>query len=122
MFFYSFLSRHAILVKMKVRAPGRICLFGEHQDYFGLSVIAMAINRELTIAYKPITGSEFVIHMPDLGEKEKIPLQPNLLYTKQRDYLRAGVNIFQRRGYHFNQAYEFTLTSTIPLQAGCSSS
>ncbi|MCH1575403.1 MAG: galactokinase family protein, partial [Flavobacteriales bacterium] len=26
-------------------APGRLCLFGEHQDYLGLPVIAMAMNR-----------------------------------------------------------------------------
>src|SRR3989338_10477518 len=122
MFFYSFLSRHAILVKMKVRAPGRICLFGEHQDYFGLSVIAMAINRELTIGYKPIKTNTFIIHMPDIREEDAIPLEPNLLYKNQRDYLRAGVNIFQRKGFHFDEGYECTLKSTIPLQAGCSSS
>ncbi len=107
---------------MRVRAPGRICLFGEHQDYFGLSVIAMAINRDLTFDFKPIKKSEFIIHMPDIGEEEKMSLEPNLPYKKQRDYLRAGVNIFQRTGFHFDCGYEFTLKSTIPFQAGCSSS
>jgi galactokinase len=27
-----------------ISSPGRICLFGEHQDYLGLPVIPMAIN------------------------------------------------------------------------------
>ena len=29
---------------LKVSTPSRICLFGEHQDYLGLEVIASAIN------------------------------------------------------------------------------
>ena len=29
---------------MHISTPGRICLFGEHQDYLGLPVIAMAIS------------------------------------------------------------------------------
>ncbi|MDD8039868.1 MAG: galactokinase family protein, partial [Acidobacteriota bacterium] len=29
---------------LRVSSPGRICLLGEHQDYFGLAIIAAAIN------------------------------------------------------------------------------
>jgi len=29
---------------MEINTPGRICFFGEHQDYLGLPVIAMAIS------------------------------------------------------------------------------
>ncbi len=29
---------------IRVTAPGRICLFGEHQDFLGLPVIACAIE------------------------------------------------------------------------------
>jgi galactokinase len=32
-----------------ISTPGRICLFGEHQDYLGLPVIAMAISLRATI-------------------------------------------------------------------------
>ena len=34
---------------MKIVTPGRICLFGEHQDYLGLPVIAMAISLRISI-------------------------------------------------------------------------
>ena len=34
---------------MKITTPGRICLFGEHQDYLGLPVIALAISLRSTI-------------------------------------------------------------------------
>ena len=33
---------------IKVATPSRICLFGEHQDYLGLEVIASAVNLHLS--------------------------------------------------------------------------
>ncbi|MHA1586217.1 MAG: galactokinase family protein, partial [Candidatus Heimdallarchaeota archaeon] len=30
--------------KLSYSAPGRVCLFGEHQDYLKLTVIPAAIN------------------------------------------------------------------------------
>ena len=35
---------------MEISTPGRICLFGEHQDYLGLPVLAMAISLRINIA------------------------------------------------------------------------
>ena len=29
---------------IKISTPSRLCLFGEHQDYLGLDVIALAID------------------------------------------------------------------------------
>ena len=37
---------------MEISTPGRICLFGEHQDYLGLPVIAMAISLRVRIVGK----------------------------------------------------------------------
>jgi len=31
-------------MSIKVSTPSRICIFGEHQDYLGLEVIAQAID------------------------------------------------------------------------------
>jgi galactokinase len=44
-----------------IQAPGRLCLFGEHQDYLGLPVIAMAIPLYCRIQVQinePITGND----------------------------------------------------------------
>ncbi len=35
--------------KFTVSAPGRVCLFGEHQDYLGMPSIVMAINLRCRI-------------------------------------------------------------------------
>ena len=50
-------------------APGRICLFGEHQDYLGLPVIAMAVDRDFRITHTPDDQTKlFRIHTPDLPD------------------------------------------------------
>ena len=38
----------------RVKAPGRICLFGEHSDYLGLGVIPAAINLHIAVEATPI--------------------------------------------------------------------
>ena len=35
------------------KAPARICLFGDHQDYLGLPVIACAINKYMSVEGVP---------------------------------------------------------------------
>ena len=35
--------------KILSTAPGRVCLFGDHQDYLELPVIACAIDRMMQI-------------------------------------------------------------------------
>ena len=38
---------------LTVKASGRICLFGDHQDYLELPIIACAINRSIRLEAKP---------------------------------------------------------------------
>ena len=52
---------------MKVSTPGRICLFGEHQDYLLLPVIACAISQRITITGSKRMGGIISIEMPDIG-------------------------------------------------------
>ena len=46
---------------MEVSSPGRICLFGEHQDYLGLPVIAMAMNLRLQIRGRKRNDKKIII-------------------------------------------------------------
>ncbi len=106
---------------MKVSTPGRICLFGEHQDYLGLPVVAMAISRRATIQGDKRNDQQVIIHKPDLGETESFSLD-DLSYTKKRDYFKSGINICQRQGLTFSSGFECEITSEIPIRAGTSSS
>ena len=49
-------------------APGRICLFGEHQDYFGLPVVAAAIDLRGHIRSASRSDRTVELHLLDLDE------------------------------------------------------
>ena len=106
---------------MEISTPGRICLFGEHQDYLGLPVISMAISLRVTLYGEKRQDRKIVIHKPDLGETEIFSLD-NLEYTHNRDYFKSGITICQRRGLSFSNGFECVIRSKIPIQAGTSSS
>ena len=45
-------------------APARICLYGDHQDYLNLPIIAIAINRYIKVEAKSnLEGGEQNVHM-----------------------------------------------------------
>jgi len=106
-----------------VSAPGRICLFGEHQDYLGLPVIAAAINRRIRAEVRlSRNGHRLRLDMPDIGERMTIDPSQEQRYASSRDYLRAGVNVMRREGARFPHGAAIRITSNIPMQAGVSSS
>lgn len=105
-----------------VSAPGRICLFGEHSDYLGLPVMTMAINRRMTIDAFRRRDRKFRVLMPDIREEDIFTPSAKVVYRKERDYLRAGVNVLKRRGYRFSDGYDFLIRSDIPINSGTSSS
>jgi galactokinase len=106
---------------MQVSTPGRICLFGEHQDYLGLPVIAMAISLRGKIKGEKREDKEIIFHKPDLGETESFSLN-DLSYTKPRDYFKSGIKVCQNEGLTFSSGFECEISSEIPIRAGTSSS
>ena len=57
---------------MEINTPGRICLFGEHQDYLGLPVIAMAISKFSRLSGTVRNDTKVVISKPDIDDNEKL--------------------------------------------------
>lgn len=106
---------------MEVSAPGRICLFGDHQDYLGLPVISMAISLRARITGALRQDRQVIIHKPDLDESESFSLN-NLTYSRQRDYFKSGIIVCRREGLAFSSGLECELTSDIPIKAGSGSS
>jgi len=103
-------------------APGRICLFGEHQDYLGLPVISMAINLRMTISGEPRNDDIFRIEMPDIGAVDEFCPADEIEYRNERDYIRSAVNVLKRRGFDFEQGCDFIIKSALPISAGVGSS
>ena len=102
--------------------PGRVCLFGEHQDFLGLAVIAMAIDRRIEIEARPRPDNVYRIRMPDLPDELVLTPSHEVAYDRPREYLKSGINVLKREGLAFDQGWDFTIRSTIPINAGCSSS
>ena len=108
--------------RLAASAPGRICLFGEHQDFLGLEVIAAAINLRMEVAGMPRQGAEFHLAMPDIGDEDAFdpnrPQEPR----SARDYLRQAANVLRREGVKWTRGWDCAIRSAIPINAGCSSS
>jgi galactokinase len=105
-----------------VSTPGRICLFGEHQDYLGLPVIAAAISRRVNIEGFNRTDGKAILHLPDINRENAFDIVPEMPYVHKRDYFRSALNILQRRGYTFKKGIECTVQGNIPINSGTSSS
>jgi galactokinase len=103
-------------------APGRICLFGEHQDYLGLPVIAAAISRQIAVTGAHRIDNKVVIHMPDIGQTETFYLSKEIAYTSARDYFKSAINVLIRSGYTFSKGMEVSVHGNIPINSGTSSS
>ena len=110
---------------LSVSAPGRICLFGEHQDYLHLPVITMAIDRRITISGRATKSRIFTIDLPDINDQEIFEIPPagrEVAYVKERDYWRSVFNVVLRQGLTFRQGWHCQVHGNIPINSGTSSS
>ncbi|MEO8167406.1 MAG: galactokinase family protein [bacterium] len=105
-----------------VSTPGRICLFGEHQDYLHLPVIPAAISLRLKIEAKQNRDREIRIDLPDISSHDSFSLRTPLQYTKPADYFKSVINVLYRHAFSFSRGLDGIVTSNIPIQAGTSSS
>jgi galactokinase len=55
-------------------------------------------------------------------EREAFPLDRDLEYSRERDYLRSAVNILQRQGLRLGSGWDCRVTGTIPINSGTASS
>jgi len=105
-----------------VSTPGRVCLFGEHQDYLGLPVIPCAISLRIRLEGTRRADRLAVIDLPDIGSRESFSLDTPLPYIAERDYLRSAVNVLRRHGYTFSNGVDCRVHGEIPINSGTSSS
>lgn len=106
---------------LQILSPGRICLFGDHQDYLQLPVIACAINRYLKFEARPNDTDIFFITLKDTGEQRTLSLYET--HPKnQQDYWVSGLKVLRRNGLVFQQGYDVQVSGNIPINAGLSSS
>ncbi len=103
-------------------APGRICLFGEHQDYLNLPVIPAAISLRTNIYAKRSNTLEVNLDLPDINSFEKFSMNEVLPYSKKRDYFVSALNVLRKRNYNFSKGVDAKVKGSIPINSGTSSS
>ncbi|MBU3012171.1 galactokinase [Polaribacter vadi] len=103
-------------------APGRTCLFGDHQDYLGLPIIACAINRHITIKATKNNSESFNIDMPDINKKRTIPIFEEIEKLEKEDFLQSSLQVLKRYNCIPDSGYDILITGTIPINSGTSSS
>lgn len=106
-------------------APGRLCLFGEHQDYLGLPVIALAIPLQCRIEAIPTCDRVLQLRVPALDKTflynlEDLPSRQTSL--DDADFALAAIHEAIADGWEFPNGAICTSTTDIVMQAGCSSS
>lgn len=107
---------------LTVSAPGRICLFGEHQDYLGLPVITAAVNLRIRLRGFSTQDDKVRLDMPDLQEYTSFVLNYPLRYSMERDYFKSTLNVLWREGVQLKTGIEVTVRGTIPMNSGAASS
>lgn len=106
-------------------APGRICLFGEHQDYLKLPVIAAAIDLQVTINGNLRPDRRVCVSMPDIDTADSFELPSRgktLACRHDRDYFHSAINVLSRAGFYWQTGFDCTVRGNIPINAGCGSS
>jgi galactokinase len=107
---------------LRLSTPGRICLFGEHQDYLHLPVIPCAISLRIELEGSSRSDRHVSIDLPDIGSCEEFSLEGPLDYPVERAYFRSAVNVVRREGFTFSRGFTCRVHGTIPINSGTSSS
>jgi galactokinase len=108
--------------KITSLAPGRTCLFGDHQDYLGLPVIACAIDRNIKLTAEQNDTDTFVLNMIDINEIRVIDIDASFTVLEPRDYFASSLRVLRRYGCVPTAGYNIIITGDIPINSGTSSS
>lgn len=104
-------------------APGRVNIIGEHVDYNGGWVLPAAIERWIVAAAAPRDDGVVALHDGRTGDSARFSVA-ELSRTPQRswtNYVRGVLAGLSALGLH-TRGFSLTISSTIPLGGGLSSS
>jgi galactokinase len=108
--------------KITSLAPGRTCLFGDHQDYLGLPVIACAISRYIKLTAVENGLRVFDISKPDINQKRIIKIDEEISSIEKGDHLLFALKVLKRYDCIPNKGYNIKIVGNLPINAGTSSS
>ena len=113
-----------MLLKNRIisKAPARICLFGDHQDYLGLPVIACAIDKYMIVEGEFNPDMLLHFNLIDLNKKVSINVNEDIIVIKKGDHIKAVIKTLRTFGCYINSGMDIKVQSDIYINAGISSS
>ena len=111
-----------MITNITIKTPARICLFGDHQDYLGLPVIACAIDKYISLKAKKNNTNTLNLFLPDIDSKRSIDITETFEIIKKGDHFASAIRVIKRHGAKLNSGYDITISGNIPINAGVSSS
>ncbi len=110
-------------MRVRVKAPGRINLIGEHTDYNQGWVLPAAIDMSMTLTAAPRNDNLVRVHACDLEEKATFSLSELHPGSGRNwwDYPAAVCRVLQEEGFILSGA-DIAFGGNIPIGAGLSSS
>jgi galactokinase len=120
-----FTRRFGTVPTVRVRAPGRVNLIGEHVDYVGGLVLPVAIDRAIHAAAAPNGGNRLrlVSEAPGI-EPVEVPLDALARRTGPDQWLNYVLGVlvqYRERGWTV-PGFDALFSGDLPLGAGLSSS
>lgn len=105
------------------RAPGRVDLMGSHTDYNLGYVLTLPISRDTWIAARKNGGRTVQLHAANLNEDDSFSLDAieKTSTRKWSNYIRGVAKVLQSERLQ-TDGFDAVLHSTVPLEAGLSSS
>ncbi|MFT5884248.1 MAG: galactokinase [Arcticibacterium sp.] len=118
-----FKNTFGVTPKLKVRAPGRINLIGEHTDYNDGFVLPAAIDKAIIFCLSPRKDTEIHLKSVDLDDTLTISLE-SLQKTEKgwANFLIGVVKEIQDSGKDIQYGFNLAFGGDVPLGAGLSSS
>ncbi len=107
---------------ISLTAPARICLFGDHQDYLGLPVIACAIDKFITLTATKKNSQTLKLILPDINSERSIDISETFENLEKGDHFASAIRVIKRHGAIIDSGYEIIISGNIPINAGVSSS
>ncbi len=105
------------------RAPGRVNLIGEHTDYNDGFVMPAALEHATAVAVAPRADRMIVVHSRLNGETATLDLDAGPIRPRRdwSDYVFGVARMLEEAGHRL-AGCDLTLTSTVPIGSGLSSS
>ena len=101
---------------IEVFAPARICLFGDHQDYLGLPVIACAIDKYIKLSAVINDTNFFKIGLPNIGKERIFSInEPYIASNSEQDYFIKAIEVLRDYDCIPIHGYDIVISGDIPI-------